>query len=231
MIERICRTGERRRQSRPARALCRHDVPDGGRRRGPSGQRHRGPHRVDHARPVHHAELFVRAARPARRMGDVLDAEPEPGLTDIFALVKKKLLRSKATCIRSWRTCSTSRTCSRPPRQRGRPMSPRFEPAIGRYLHLDLLGRPHRLYVEEAGQRHSAVLPAHRRLRRPAVSRPAQRRAHHQQLSRHRVRHAMARQILAAGGLGERGIQAHLARLCADDPGSRPPRSSSTGRW
>ena len=33
-----------------------------------------------------------------------------------------------------------------------RQMSPRFEPAIGRYLHLDLLGRPHRLYVEEAGQ-------------------------------------------------------------------------------
>ena len=31
-------------------------------------------------------------------------------------------------------------------------MSPRFEPAIGRYLHLDLLGRPHRLYIEEAGQ-------------------------------------------------------------------------------
>jgi pimeloyl-ACP methyl ester carboxylesterase len=31
-------------------------------------------------------------------------------------------------------------------------MSPRFEPVIGRYLHLDLFGRPHRLYVEEAGQ-------------------------------------------------------------------------------
>jgi pimeloyl-ACP methyl ester carboxylesterase len=30
-------------------------------------------------------------------------------------------------------------------------MSPRFEPAVGRYLHLDLFGRPHRLYVEEAG--------------------------------------------------------------------------------
>lgn len=27
-----------------------------------------------------------------------------------------------------------------------------FEPSIGRYLHLDLLGKPHRLYVEEAGQ-------------------------------------------------------------------------------
>jgi pimeloyl-ACP methyl ester carboxylesterase len=31
-------------------------------------------------------------------------------------------------------------------------MSPRFEPVIGRYMHLDLFGRPHRLYVEEAGE-------------------------------------------------------------------------------
>ena len=31
-------------------------------------------------------------------------------------------------------------------------MSPRFEPIIGRYLRFDLNGRPHRLYVEEAGE-------------------------------------------------------------------------------
>lgn len=31
-------------------------------------------------------------------------------------------------------------------------MTPRFEPIVGRYLHLELSGRPHRLYVEEAGQ-------------------------------------------------------------------------------
>jgi len=31
-------------------------------------------------------------------------------------------------------------------------MSPRFEPVTGRYLNLTLLDRPHRLYVEEAGQ-------------------------------------------------------------------------------
>ena len=31
-------------------------------------------------------------------------------------------------------------------------MKPAFEPIAGRYLHLDLLGKPHRLYVEEAGQ-------------------------------------------------------------------------------
>ena len=31
-------------------------------------------------------------------------------------------------------------------------MTPRFEPIVGRYLWLELSGRPHRLYVEEAGQ-------------------------------------------------------------------------------
>ncbi|MDR6660785.1 pimeloyl-ACP methyl ester carboxylesterase [Tardiphaga robiniae] len=31
-------------------------------------------------------------------------------------------------------------------------MSARFEPTIGRYLHLELFGREHRIYVEEAGK-------------------------------------------------------------------------------
>lgn len=31
-------------------------------------------------------------------------------------------------------------------------MTPRFEPIVGRYLHLELSDRPHRLYVEEAGK-------------------------------------------------------------------------------
>ena len=31
-------------------------------------------------------------------------------------------------------------------------MTPHYEPVTGRYLHLELSGRPHRLYVEEAGQ-------------------------------------------------------------------------------
>jgi hypothetical protein len=30
-------------------------------------------------------------------------------------------------------------------------MTAHFEPIVGRYLRLHLLGRPHRLYVEEAG--------------------------------------------------------------------------------
>ena len=31
------------------------------------------------------------------------------------------------------------------------PAQARFEPIVGRYLHLDIAGKPHRLYVEEAG--------------------------------------------------------------------------------
>src|SRR5256886_1003000 len=31
-------------------------------------------------------------------------------------------------------------------------MSVQFEPVVGRYMHLDLFGRPHRIYVEEAGE-------------------------------------------------------------------------------
>ena len=31
-------------------------------------------------------------------------------------------------------------------------MRARFEPITGRYMHLDLFGRPHRIYVEEAGE-------------------------------------------------------------------------------
>ncbi|MDO9561670.1 MAG: alpha/beta hydrolase, partial [Bradyrhizobium sp.] len=31
-------------------------------------------------------------------------------------------------------------------------MTATFEPVIGRYMHLDLFGRPHRIYVEEAGE-------------------------------------------------------------------------------
>jgi hypothetical protein len=31
-------------------------------------------------------------------------------------------------------------------------MTAAFEPIIGRYMHLDLFGRPHRIYVEQAGE-------------------------------------------------------------------------------
>ncbi len=38
-------------------------------------------------------------------------------------------------------------------------MTPLFEPIIGRYLHLALSGRPHRLYIEEAGPAGGGGIP------------------------------------------------------------------------
>ena len=43
-------------------------------------------------------------------------------------------------------------------------MSVSFEPITGRYMQLDLFGRPHRIYVEEAGEGTPLALFAHRRL-------------------------------------------------------------------
>jgi pimeloyl-ACP methyl ester carboxylesterase len=90
---------------------------------------------------------------------------PKPGCNDIFALFKRGLLRIEGDLhpfmanllyfkgvLESPRRAKEPPTWSlaRKPSESG--ASPRFEPVTGRYLHLDLLGRPHRLYVEEAGQ-------------------------------------------------------------------------------
>ena len=144
---------------------------------------------------------------------------PPPGFNDLFALFKRGTCASKATCIPSWRTCSTSRTCSR--RLAGRPDEPAFR-ADRRPLSQPRTARPSASALSRRGRSgHCAALPAHRGVGRPPVPRPAQRAAHHAELPRHRVRHALARQILAAGRLAGRGIPPHLARLCADDPASR----------
>ena len=77
-------------------------------------------------------------------------------------------------------------------------MSAKFEPIVGRYMHLDLFGRPHRIYVEEAGEGtpllclHTAGSDGrqYRGLMNDArvTAKPP----------RDRLRHALARQILAA---------------------------------
>jgi hypothetical protein len=91
-------------------------------------------------------------------------------------------------------------------------MSPRFEPITGRYLNFDLLGRPHRLYIEEAGQG-IPLLCLH-----TAGSDGRQYRGllnDKRITDNYRVivfRHALARQVVAARRLPERGVQAHLAQ-------------------
>ena len=74
-------------------------------------------------------------------------------------------------------------------------------------------GGTHRIYVEEAGAGHAAAVPAHRRLRRTAVPRADERCARHGEPPRHRLRHALARQVVAAGRLAQRGIPADLGAI------------------
>jgi hypothetical protein len=78
-------------------------------------------------------------------------------------------------------------------------MSAKFEPVIGRYMHLDLFGRPHRIYVEETGEGtpllclHTAGSDGRQYRGLMNDARVA--------ASRDRLRHALARKIIAACGL------------------------------
>jgi pimeloyl-ACP methyl ester carboxylesterase len=75
---------------------------------------------------------------------------PPLGYTDIFALVKQKLMQVEGNPVHGQPALFQGR--HRRPAAGGKAMSARFEPITGRYLRLDLLGKPHRLYVEESGQ-------------------------------------------------------------------------------
>src|SRR5262245_31272873 len=89
-------------------------------------------------------------------------ALPPPGHHDIFALFKRgklviegdlhplmaNLLYIKDV-LASPRKLAGGSGASRAPAPSGKP---RFEPIVGRYLNFEVLGRPHRLYIEEAGQ-------------------------------------------------------------------------------
>ena len=79
--------------------------------------------------------------------------------------------------------------------------------------------------------RHSAALPAHRGLRRPAVSRPAQRQAHHRQLSASSCSTcrgtANPRRRRASRTRNTSSPRATTCRWCWKSP----TRWSSTSRW
>ncbi len=91
---------------------------------------------------------------------------PGPGHNDIFALFKRGKLTIEGDLHPFMANLLYIKDVLAAPRQEAigersdavvqKATSPRFEPSfepiLGRYLNLDLLGRPHRLYVEEAGQ-------------------------------------------------------------------------------
>jgi pimeloyl-ACP methyl ester carboxylesterase len=87
---------------------------------------------------------------------------PPPGHHDIFALFKRGKLVIEGDLHPLMANLLYIKDVLAAPRKlAGGPSSPantapagkpRFEPIVGRYLNFDLLGRPHRLYIEEAGQ-------------------------------------------------------------------------------
>jgi len=87
---------------------------------------------------------------------------PEPGHNDIFALFKRGKLTIEGDLHPFMANLLYVKDVLAAPRRLAAPkhsdplpapaLTPRFEPIVGRYLNLTLLGRPHRLYVEEAGQ-------------------------------------------------------------------------------
>jgi pimeloyl-ACP methyl ester carboxylesterase len=89
---------------------------------------------------------------------------PAPGFNDIFALFKRGKLTIEGDMqpfmanllyikdvVAAPRKLATGGAGSRAEKTAA-PARPQFEPIVGRYLNLNLLGRPHRLYIEEAGQ-------------------------------------------------------------------------------
>jgi pimeloyl-ACP methyl ester carboxylesterase len=87
---------------------------------------------------------------------------PPPGFNDIFALFKRGKLKIEgdlqpfmANLLYIKDVLASPRKLAKggvaAPKAAPAP-KPRFEPIVGRYLNFDLLGRPHRLYLEEAGQ-------------------------------------------------------------------------------
>ncbi|AMN39294.1 alpha/beta fold hydrolase [Rhodoplanes sp. Z2-YC6860] len=84
---------------------------------------------------------------------------PPPGHHDIYALFKRGKLVIEGDLHPLMANLLYFKDVLAAPRKTEKrsapavaPKKPSFEPVVGRYLHLDLLGRPHRLYIEEAGQ-------------------------------------------------------------------------------
>ena len=142
---------------------------------------HRGPRRGRRQGAFRPAALDLRAEGLAGGLGNVLAAgaaagRPRPDRHDQDAGAAPRR-RPVSLHVQPALLQGPAGAAARAPRREvhDEPGKPAFEPAVGRYLRLDIGGKPHRLYVEEAGAGHPARVPAHGRLRRPAVPRPPQR--------------------------------------------------------
>ncbi|MCB4823311.1 alpha/beta fold hydrolase [Roseicella aerolata] len=98
----------------------------------------------------------------AEGMARFLSPEPVPGWNDLLALRRQGALRIEGdTAVffahLAWfkGALALLRQGPAPAKEAAAPVAwgePAFEPITGRYLRMDIAGRPHRIYVEEAGE-------------------------------------------------------------------------------
>ena len=82
---------------------------------------------------------------------------PPPGSQDIFGLLKRRVMQAEGDLQALWSNMMYFKDVLAAPRRRSRAAvhersTPHIEPIVGRYVHLDIEGRAHRVYFEEAGQ-------------------------------------------------------------------------------
>ena len=79
-------------------------------------------------------------------------SRPPPGSNDLMALIKRRVLKAEGNLagIHGQPSLLQGGAGETAHRGSGR-MTAKFEPITGRYMHLELFGRHHRIYVEEAG--------------------------------------------------------------------------------
>ena len=97
-------------------------------------------------------------------------------------------------------------------------MPAQIDPIVGRYVHVTLQGRPHRLYFEEAGRGIPSGVPVHRGRRWTPVPAPDGGQRDHRRVPRAHLRSSLARQVHPARRLGERGLPADHGDLYRGDP-------------
>ena len=97
----------------------------------------------------------------------------------------------------------------------------KISPVTGHYVDVDVDGLAVQGLLSGERTGPAAGLPAHRRLPQPSVARAARRRGDHQELSRHRLRPAPARQVRSAGEHASGGRRST----------SSPPTTTRTSSW
>src|SRR5947209_8162494 len=108
---------------------------------------------IRHAGTVRDAVIVVRAAGLAGRVAEILERGSPPRLQRSDGPDQTPRLedRRQPSGLHGQSALFQGEPGETAPARSNR-MSVTFEPVIGRYMQLDLLGRAHRIYVEEAGQ-------------------------------------------------------------------------------